>query len=56
MRAAIAGILYKAFGRQEDWAPDDNKMRMRRWDGSRWIYREMTDEEREEAMWWWSIR
>jgi len=49
-------FLQGFFGRRWDWHPDGSNLRMRRWNGREWEYREMTPEERNEAEWWISIR
>lgn len=49
-------ILYWLRSAHVDWSLSPCKTKMRRWEDGRWVYREMTEEEREEAEWWNAIR
>ena len=58
----MSGYLSHAFDliarlwRHPDERPDGSNLRMKRWDGEKWVYRPMTDEERNSAEWWYAIR
>lgn len=39
-------------GQRDEWAISPCRSKMRRWEDGQWVYREMTQDERDEAEWW----